>query len=283
MKILHATDIHLDHGSDSTVRKFLNRVNEENADVFLLGGDFAQGNNIEQYLRKILTAIRIPVYFVLGNHDYYYGSIQGVRDTVKEILKDFDHAHYLTTSGSIHLTDNICLIGHDAWGDARNGNLNSDVELTDFSDIADLKYINRHYTRPLFIEKLNQLGDEAANYIQTELQSVYAALYKTILVLTHVPPFTEACFFNGKPQDDNWNPYFSCKALGDVLRSQALNHQDRSFLVLSGHTHGKGDVKILPNLRSIVNPARYGQPSFVVYEFDADGVLKEQATLFQKS
>ncbi len=52
----------------------------------------------------------------------------------------------------------------------------------------------------------------------------------------------------------------SCLAVGEVLRSVMAAHPHRELLVLCGHTHGEGEVQILPNLFVRTGGARYGAP-----------------------
>ena len=80
------------------------------------------------------------------------------------------------------------------------------------------------------------------------------------MVLTHVPPFREACWHEGRISDDNWLPHFTCKAVGDALLEAMAAAPDHRMTVLCGHTHGGGEAQVLPNLRVLTGDARYGQP-----------------------
>jgi hypothetical protein len=79
-------------------------------------------------------------------------------------------------------------------------------------------------------------------------------------VATHVPPFKEACWHEGRISNDDWLPRFTCKAVGDLLREAALQRPDRRIDVLCGHTHGAGVAEILPNLIVRTGGAEYGRP-----------------------
>ncbi|MBW1848871.1 MAG: phosphoesterase, partial [Deltaproteobacteria bacterium] len=59
----------------------------------------------------------------------------------------------------------------------------------------------------------------------------------------------------------DWLPFFSCKAVGDVLSEVMQKHQDKRMTVLCGHTHGGGKSKILPNLVVLTGPAEYRYPA----------------------
>src|SRR6516164_3441479 len=115
------TDIHLNFVDASAVEAFLRSVAQNKADVFLLGGDIGEAPDVARYLNAIHDVVRRPVYFVLGNHDFYRGSIAGVRSKVRTLISACPNLHYLSDSGVVPLTEKTCLIGHDGWGDGRIG------------------------------------------------------------------------------------------------------------------------------------------------------------------
>jgi hypothetical protein len=75
-----------------------------------------------------------------------------------------------------------------------------------------------------------------------------------------VPPFREACWYQGRISDDDWLPHFTCQAAAEVLVETMRNAPDRRMIVLCGHTHGAGEAQILPNLRVLTGGAVYGRP-----------------------
>jgi hypothetical protein len=81
-----------------------------------------------------------------------------------------------------------------------------------------------------------------------------------VLVPTHVPPFRESCWHEGRVSNDAWLPFFTCKAVGDVLSEAMRRCPDREMTVLCGHTHGAGEAEILPNLWVSTGRAVYGSP-----------------------
>jgi Icc-related predicted phosphoesterase len=109
------------------------------------------------------------------------------------------------------------------------------------------------------LEKIQALGDDAAQHIKRILPEALSS-FQHIVVVTHVPPFQESAWWMGKPSAPDWLPFFSCKAVGDVLKESMLNYPTRQMAVLCGHTHGSGRVQILPNLTILSGSARYGHP-----------------------
>jgi len=198
----------------------------------------------------------IPIFFVLGNHDYYGGSIARVRATVREMSRE-EHLHWLPERKIVQLTESTCLVGHGAWADGRYGNYQkSPVLLNDYVQIEDFKYLNKEER----LLKMQELGDESASFIE---EMIIRALqqYRSIILLTHVPPFREACLHEGEIGTDDWLPHFSCKAVGDVLRKTMSAHQKCHLTVLCGHTHDWSCSAILPNLIVVTGGAEYGKPA----------------------
>jgi len=256
MRAIWANDVHLEFLDDGKLDRFLRKMRAENADCVLLGGDIAQADSIERYLSILEDRLKRPIHFVLGNHDYYKGSIRGVRSQVSRCVRQSKHLNWLGSRGVVELAPNTCLIGHDGWGDGRVGNFgNPEVLLNDFFLIEELRDLKPEELR----RALQKLGDEAADHLRKWLPDALEE-YGHVVVLIHVSPFIESSWFAGRPSDENWRPYFVCDAAGRVLREAMAANQDRRMTVLCGHTHGGGICEILPNLTVHTGPARYGRP-----------------------
>jgi len=85
--------------------------------------------------------------------------------------------------------------------------------------------------------------------------------FQHVILATHVPPFREACWHQGKISDGDWLPHFTCQAVGDVLLEVMKENPDRHLTVLCGHTHGGGEAQVLPYLKVLTGAARYGRPA----------------------
>jgi predicted phosphohydrolase len=255
-KAVWCNDIHLDFLGGDDIDRFLDSIVEHSPGAVLLGGDISTARQIEEHLGRIEEAVQAPVYFVLGNHDFYHGSIADVRKRVGRMCSQSERLHWLNDAGVCPLTEKTAVVGHDGWGDARLGNyMSSPVELNDFYLIQEL--IGR--TREDLVRVLRQLGDEAATHFQNVLPEALAS-YPNVIVVTHVPPFRESTWYDGEVSGDDWLPFFCGKAAGDVLREVMSRYPDNELTVLCGHTHGEGEVGILPNLRVVTGGARYGAP-----------------------
>ena len=259
MKLAWATDIHLDHASESARWRFCHSVNEQ-ADALVVTGDIAESPTLGSALTSLSTLTERPVYFVLGNHDFYRGTVVDTRRQVGDVASE--NLVYLTQSGAVELTPITALVGHDGWADGRLGDLDgSDVILNDFLEIEELCWWKDANTldKPALRQALQALGDEAAGYLKSVLAPA-AEKYPNVIVATHIPPFREAAWYQGRPSADDYLPFFSCKAVGDMLVDVAQVHPRCQILVLCGHTHDGGEVQVAKNLRVVTGPAEYGRP-----------------------
>ena len=257
MHIAWATDIHLNFLNEQKRAAFFRSISSRNPEAVFLTGDIAEAPSLGFHLQEMVDAVQKPLYFVLGNHDYYYGSISSVRKEIEALCKSNQNLIYLCGNQVIELTKSTALVGHDGWGDGRLGNVEqTPVRLNDFRFIEELSGLD--YTT--LIEKLRELGDEAAFSIQKTLATALDS-YEHVILLTHVPPFKEACWYEGQVGHDDWLPFFTCKAVGEVLLKLTQHRANCQLTVYCGHTHHEGVAQIIPNLRVVTGSAEYGRPS----------------------
>ena len=214
---------------------------------------------------ELAGAVAGPIWFVLGNHDFYGSSVETVRERMRDLTRRHPTLAWLPARGVVRLGDEIALLGHDGWGDARLGDFaSSRVALSDFFLIDDL--IGSHGAE--LAARLHALGDEAGAYLR-EAAADALAWARQLVVAIHVPSFRESCWHEGHISDDDWLPFFTCAAAGESLRDAMAARPDASMTVLCGHTHSGGDAAILPNLRVLTGAADYGAP--VVRVVDVTG------------
>lgn len=255
MKAVWLTDIHLNFLKPKQVDAFLQSLSRETADCFLVSGDIGEADSVVSYLEQMAAILKRPIYFVLGNHDYYGASIEEVRARIAALPKQ-GNLIWLNKVDYIGLTKETALVGHDSWADGRFGDFEgSSVELNDFRFIDELKLWDRSDR----LKAVQKLADAAAEHLKRVLPMALKD-HRHILVMNHVAPFKEACWHEGRLSGDDWLPFFSCKAAGDILKDVMKGHPDAEMTVLCGHTHGAGECQVLPNLRVVTGGAEYGFP-----------------------
>ena len=235
-------------------------------DALLVGGDIAEAPELIWHLEQLEAALPGKlVYFVLGNHDFYRGSIQRVRAEVTAFCRGRKNLVYLTAAKQpLALTDRVAIVGHDGWADGRFGELEwSRAKINDFEYIDELRAAGETGRRSL----LNALGDEAAAHVrQLLLQAV--GYFAEVVLLTHVPPWLEAACHAGKVCDYEYAPHFASRAIGEAIVAVMKEAPECRLTVLCGHTHSKAEHRPLPNVLCLAGQAEYGEPRVQrVFEF----------------
>jgi len=260
MRLAWLTDIHLNFIDDFARQKFYQQIINARCDGVLISGDIAEAIDVEAILIEMADFIKKHIYFVLGNHDYYRGQINEVRNSMNALTKAQPNLFWLPAAGIQKLDHDTCLIGQDGWADGRLGDYeNSRIVLNDSRMISDL-FQEKILGKYQLLEKMQQLADADAMRLKNDLEQAISLNPSKIIVLTHVPPFREACLHQGKISNDDWLPYFSSKIMGDVLTKVAQENTTIEFLVLCGHTHSEANYHCNDNLIVEAGKAEYYRP-----------------------
>jgi 3',5'-cyclic AMP phosphodiesterase CpdA len=255
-RVVWATDIHLEFCSPARVDAFVAEVSAATPAAVVLAGDTSTAARVATTLRRLEERFPCPVYFVLGNHDCYGGSIGDVREQAAALTGGGSRLRWLPSVGVVALSDATALVGVDGWADGRCGDYwSSTVQLNDFRLIAELTGLDAG----ALLRRLHGLGDAEAALLRWLLAGAVRA-HRRVVVVTHVPPFGEAAWHEGRPSAPEWAPFFACRATGEALLEAADARPDVELLVLCGHTHGAGEYTPRPNLRVVTGAAAYGDP-----------------------
>jgi predicted phosphodiesterase len=256
LRLIWLNDLHLNFLDPEDLDKFLKRLSAQEIDAILIAGDIGEADSLETYLASIEQACKVPVYFVLGNHDYYRGSIRHVRKKLQSFLLHHPRLIWLNTANIISLNESLALIGHDSWADGRLGDYwNSTVRLNDFVLIGE--FLGK--TQQQDLEIMQALAQEAARHFEAYLPQALMR-HSKVIILTHVPPFAEATWHQGQMSSPEWMPFFSAKIVGDVIKKIMADHPQHKAVVFCGHTHSPGVFQALPNLEVVTKGAVYGKP-----------------------
>lgn len=242
-----------------TFMVFIDKFMEKPSDAMIITGDIAEGDSFHEYLALMAEAYKKPIYYVLGNHDYYKRSFAEVKEQVKllDSSAKYKNLFCMDNNGIVKLTDKTCLVGYGGWYDARYGNYwSGGFDMADFHEIKDL--IDKDHQ--IRYNKFNYLGDITAEHIR---HYVYKAFqdFDNVIFMTHVPPFAEASKYGSDPSPSYSLPFFSCKAAGeallDVMEGQPEN---KKLTVIAGHSHYKAFLKVSDQISVYVADAQYYYP-----------------------
>ncbi len=255
--LLWLTDPHLNflrlRNGGEIFAEYLARENP-GAEGLLVTGDISSGDVLRQSLEQLARGFGRPVYFVLGNHDYYEASWADIDRTVGSLK--VPSLHWLNQR--VHHVGPWALVGVGGWYDARYGNSRTQVELSDFYEIRELRPGIR--SRNFLLELVSSRADAEAARLSELLTEACQGPEKTILVATHVSPYEESSWHEGKPSDRDWVPWFSSRATGLVLDKFSAKHPEKFFQVFCGHSHSSGVYHRTGNLAVYTGRAQYGAP-----------------------
>lgn len=265
MSIHWITDPHFDHLDSKGLLDGYGASIE--ADIVLITGDIGQANTVERLLSRFAGEYHGEILFVLGNHDYYYGSF---RETTEDVRRTFagTNASFLDFDEPALLSDEVAVTGHSGWYDAEWGDpYGSRVIMTDFQIIRELRqrfprfdWVDSRFpeARKQMIEYLRSHARALAEIARRNLEAALE-LRKDVIFLTHASPYEETSTHMGKMSNDDWMPWFSSKAMGDMLDEVAAAHPDNRILVLCGHSHSPAKLLRASNLKVMCGRARYGK------------------------
>ena len=260
MKLAWATDIHLNHATNAAQHRFYQAVKDQ-ADALLVTGDIAESPTIGRFLTAMTT--------LAERHAISFWATTII--TVAPLpTRDSTSPSWWANSEPCLLEPHRCCRvdaahrpGRPRWLGRRPAGRFEGVRGDPERLPADRRTVLLegfvHAGQARLRHVLQALGDEAATHLKAVLP-VAAEKYPHVIVATHVPPFREATWHEGRPSSDDFLPFFACKAVGDVLLEAAQSHPECQILVLCGHTHGGGEVQVLENLRVVTGPAEYGKP-----------------------
>lgn len=247
---LWITDTHL---KPWTRHRLLNLILDDKPQGVFLTGDISYGPTLLKDLEYLGRKAGRPIYFVLGNHDYHFSSIEKVHQGVRELCKKYKNLFWMTESGIIPLTEEVCVIGTEGWYDIMVGNPKFIKYTFDWFLTRDFKKLPTMEDR---FQAFRKLAQESADKI-VPLLKLAMGEYKTIYLLTHVPPWPEANRDAGTWMEQFWLPYNVNLTLGKALEDTMLDYKKRKLIVLAGHTHTDCWIHVSRNIECRVNQAKY--------------------------
>lgn len=256
-RFLWATDLHLNFLNRYSIINFLLSIHRANVDGVFITGDISTGDKIVEHLSWMENIVKKPIYFTLGNHDFFNSNFSDVKLEIKKLCKKNQQLNYLTNiNNHISLTKDIALIGHDGWYDSRwREPLTSLVFMWDWFFIKDFRSLVSNYNR---MNLVRNLADEAAESIGNKLKSALVE-HSTVYLLTHFPPWPEKHYLFGEIAKNFWAPYNSSMVLANTLKSIMDNHPSKNLIVFSGHVHVKRNEMITPNIQLRVGGGAHGK------------------------
>jgi 3',5'-cyclic AMP phosphodiesterase CpdA len=258
MKIAWASDLHWDRANEENRERFLSEFRECGADAAVITGDIATSHDLTDVLGLLARTFQPrPIYFTLGNHDYFGSWIRSVDRRVIEMCRDTNLYPLGYDEKPIRLASDCALIGHHGWGDGM-----ADFGRWYLPPIRDFDAIGDFRKKPLRkkFDLIKHLGEESARYFTRSLRQALRSCSR-VFVATHVPPFTNALRSRRPDRNGDLRPHFCNFAAGRAINSLAYAHPNKRIWVLAGHTHTPFSDIMISKLRIETAQVTIGSPS----------------------
>lgn len=255
-KYLWFTDTHLDAALPWATFSFLKTLKQEKPTGIFLTGDISNGILTCFHLKMLAKTVDCPIYFVLGNHDIWFSSFEARYQQIRELCRQHSNLIWLSESEIIGLNEEVAVIGADGWYDAQLGEpkyLKYSLDRFLIEDFKKLPYLDSK------IEAFRHLADISSKNISNKLEQALDLNYKTIYILTHMPPWKEATRDESSILKDFWLPYNANIRLGNAIEEIMQYRKKRNVVVLSGHTHHPEFIRISRNIQCQVGKAEIGK------------------------
>ena len=236
MKLNILSDLHLSFGAFDRP--------ENDADVVILAGDISR----PQAAVAWALGFEKPVLYVLGNHEFYGGSIDGATDEFQRLCTG-THVHLLDNSEIV--IGRVRFLGTTLWSDF---GLFGELEKKTAA-MAEARRLIRDFSRIRLVEAADTVfspEDSAAlfkrhaGWLDERLDSAHDG---PTVVITHHAPSRRSI-----------HPRFADSLLNACFVSDAerLVGADRVLLWIHGHTHDSFDY-LVNGTRIVCNPRGYAK------------------------
>lgn len=253
-KYLWLTDLHLDKLFPWKKYSFIKSLQKEAPEGIIITGDISNGRNTCDDLEMMAKAVHCPIYFILGNHDYHWSSLEGTHCKIRDLCSKYPNLIWITEAGIVPINDEVAFIGTEGWYNAEQGKPEYLKFTLDWLLIEDFRKLPNMNER---IKAWRKIAEQSSKKIESLLEEAIELKYKTIYVLTHFPPWKEATRDVGTFMEKFWLPYNTNLHLGRGIEKVMAKHKKHYVHVFSGHTHCQTSILVSRNIQCTVNDATY--------------------------
>jgi predicted phosphohydrolase len=193
------------------------------------------------------------VFYVLGNHEYYYSTdeISVTRQKYIEFFKNYDNIIFLDNS-VYEYSDNLRIVGSVLWSEPK------------FDDRTFIDNFEHRIKKNLGItlQKFNELHKNCVDFMLNEINKKD----KHLLIITHFPPSQRGTLH---PKYDFFEQFYK-----DYSAAEVVNYISENKILswIFGHTHYSTIQKTSNDITLISNQVGYSEESDI--NIDWDGVFE---------
>ena len=161
MKLARASDLHLEFGD-------INLINDEDADVLILGGDIMIAQDLHDHPEPINTLVKLGsrqqsaqryraflkrcseafphVIYVAGNHEFYHGKFHASLDDLYNECSKFPNVYFM--ENDLKVINGVNFVGCTLWTDMNKGDpLTLNAVANMMNDYRIIKEDSKNYTK----------------------------------------------------------------------------------------------------------------------------------------
>ncbi len=242
MKILPISDLHLELAE----KEYALDLDGYDA-LFLLGDIHTKGRSISWIKKQVEPDF--PVFYVLGNHEYYQGHIRHTLCKMKEEAKGYNIK--ILENETAHL-DGYRIIGATGWSSFKAAGEHANLAILKAEEgrnlysagVMDYRYIKTGSYKKIRAYELINKNLDTYNYLKSELGRPYDG--RTVVMTHHAPSIQSLP--GGKIED--------ILDASDVNTWEDLITEHSVDFWFHGHIHHKADY-LIGKTRIINNPFGY--------------------------
>src|SRR5262245_1567093 len=102
-RALWLSDIHLNLLNPVKLEKFFSLVRASKPDMIWITGDIGEAPRLAWYLKQLEVRFQRPIYFVLGNHDYFNSSFDEVHQIIARLTAQSSFLKWMNTAGIVEI------------------------------------------------------------------------------------------------------------------------------------------------------------------------------------
>lgn len=232
MRLLICSDLHLDANERFTGIDILDPIikafQNQDPDAVIIAGDLSgDAQRTLHYIQTFKQKLRVPIYFVPGNHDIWTQSHDAF-GSKKSYQLLYEDASSLLRNPLIE--KNTVVLGAMSWYDYSFGPKN--IHKDNFS------FEKKHVWNDAKFAKWGEEDERLCNRMLTQLEKELTNhLKKDIILVNHFIPYEE--FITVKENED-WN--FCNAYMGSAHLGELIDRHPNIKTVIFGHTHRRYGV-----------------------------------------
>lgn len=249
MKIALISDTHWDKCDTLTWQKKMAALMRLEVEALVHCGDIAEPPTLLAALDFWEAEANFPMYFALGNHDYYGKHIQSQQRFLRRWCGDKRRVHYLSSLPGLSNQASI-LMAIDSWYDAYGiTGEQSERFFFDKAFIKDFETLNCGQ----IIDLLKSLWQQQLQELSAKVEQAIGLGISSINILSHIPPLQvkQRALF---PRQKEAMGLFTSQLLASQIFKWAEAHSAIDWHLICGHWHIETQYKLSQNCTVHVLP-----------------------------